>query len=298
MDAWCIIIIIVFTLITIFNIFYIFSLRSSIKEISDELDEKLKGDTNTLVSISSSDKVIKKFAYKINEQLSILRNERLKLEYGNNELKNAITNISHDLRTPLTAISGYVELMKQEDVSENSKRYLEIISERTKTMCMLTEELFQYSVTTCKMDSLEEEVVCMNDIIEESIASYYYDLEKQKIIPTIQFPDEKVFRVLDRKAFRRICDNIISNAIKYSDGDLDIKLTSDGKLTFTNSAKELDGVKIKLLFNRFFTVQTARESTGLGLSIAKLLTEKMGGNISANYDNGKLSISICFLISN
>ena len=108
-------------------------------------------------------------------------------------------------------------------------------------------------------------------------------------------PEEKVVRRLDAAALRRIFDNILSNAVKYSSGDLAVSLMPDGAVTFSNSAPSLSRVQAERLFDRFYTVETARSSTGLGLSIAKLLTEKMGGTITAEYENGHLQICIAFL---
>ena len=95
-------------------------------------------------------------------------------------------------------------------------------------------------------------------------------------------------------AVRRVFDNILSNAARYADGDFSVKLTAEGKILFSNHAANLSRVGVERLFERFFTVQTAKESTGIGLSIAKVLTEKMGGNIDAAYSAGYLSIQVIF----
>lgn len=106
-----------------------------IREMSaEELEEKLELDTNTLLSISSGDRAVRMLAARINAQLRGLRKERLRLQNGDAELKTAITNISHDLRTPLTAICGYLDLLEQENHTENSRHYLAVIRERTDAM--------------------------------------------------------------------------------------------------------------------------------------------------------------------
>ncbi len=106
-----------------------------IREMSaEELEEKLELDTNTLLSISSGDRAVCMLAARINAQLRGLRKERLRLQNGDAELKTAITNISHDLRIPLTAICGYLDLLEQENHTENSRRYLAVIRERTDAM--------------------------------------------------------------------------------------------------------------------------------------------------------------------
>lgn len=103
-------------------------------------------------------------------------------------------------------------------------------------------------------------------------------------------PEQAVARQLDAAALRQVFDNILSNAVKYADGDLAVSLLPDGTATFSNSAPSLSRVQAERLFDRFYTVETARDATGLGLSIARLLVEKMGGGITANYENGRLHI--------
>lgn len=269
-------------------------LRHSIREVAEELDEKLKTDTNTLISISTGDQAVQTLAAQINEQLAALRRERLRLQNGDAELKAAVTNMSHDLRTPLTAICGYLDLLEREPHSDNSKRYLAVMRERTDAMCALTQELFQYSVITSTADKLILQPVCLNDLLEQCLAGFYGALTGRGITPEIQMPEQAVIRKLDAAATRRVLENILSNAVKYSDGDLCVSLTVQGKVTFTNHAANLGSVQVERLFDRFYTVETARHASGLGLSIAKLLTEQMGGSITANYYDGMLSISVSF----
>lgn len=269
-------------------------LRHSIREVAEELDEKLKTDTNTLISISTGDQAVQTLAAQINEQLAALRRERLRLQNGDAELKAAVTNMSHDLRTPLTAICGYLDLLEREPHSDNSKRYLAVMRERTDAMCALTQELFQYSVITSTADRLILQPVCLNDLLEQCLAGFYGALTGRGITPEIQMPEQAVIRKLDAAATRRVLKNILSNAVKYSDGDLCVSLTVQGKVTFTNHAANLGSVQVERLFDRFYTVETARHASGLGLSIAKLLTEQMGGSITVNYYDGMLSISVSF----
>lgn len=273
---------------------YLLSLRHSIREAAEELEEKLRTDTNTLISISTGDKAVRALAAQINRQLQALRRERLKLQTGSDELTTAVTNISHDLRTPLTAICGYLDLLEREPQSKKAVRYLAILRERTDAMCALTEELFRYSVITATADELGTETVCLNDVLEQSLAGAYGALSGRGITPEVRIADERVVRQLDAAALRRVFDNILSNAVKYSDGDLSVSLLPDGSVAFTNSAQALSRVQAERLFDRFYTVEAARNSTGLGLSIARLLAERMNGTITADYKDGKLRICVCF----
>ena len=294
MELWCIVLICSLALAALCLLAYLLVLRHSLREAAEELDEKLRTDTNTLISISSGDRAMQSLVTHINRQLQALRRERLRLHSGNAELPAAVTNISHDLRTPLTALCGYLDLLEQEPQTEAAARYLTVIRERTDAMRALMEELFRYSVLTATADELHTEPVCLNDVLEQSLAGFYGALSARGITPSVQLPEEKVIRPLDAAALRRVFDNILSNAAKYSDGDLAAVLAPDGKVTFSNRASALSRVEAARLFDRFYTVDSARGSTGLGLSIAKLLTEKLHGTISADYENETLRICRAF----
>lgn len=294
MELWCIVLICSLALAALCLLAYLLVLRHSLREAAEELDEKLRTDTNTLISISSGDRAMQSLVTHINRQLQALRRERLRLHSGNAELTAAVTNISHDLRTPLTALCGYLDLLEQEPQTEAAARYLTVIRERTDAMRALMEELFRYSVLTATADELHTEPVCLNDVLEQSLAGFYGALSARGITPSVQLPEEKVIRALDAAALRRVFDNILSNAAKYSDGDLAVVLAPDGEVTFSNRASALSRVEAARLFDRFYTVDSARGSTGLGLSIAKLLTEKLHGTISADYENETLRICRAF----
>ncbi len=269
-------------------------MQKSLKEICDCIQEQLFTDTNKLIWVSSNDKQIRHLAKELNKHLSELRRLRRQYENGNRELKDAVTNISHDLRTPLTAICGYLDLLELESKSEDAERYLDYISERTEAMKNLTEELFCYSVTISTKDDLSVEKVCINDILENSIASFYYPLTERGIAPALNITKNRIFRLLNKDALSRVFGNILTNAVKYSGGDLEVTLFDDGKIVFTNTAEDLDEVQVGKLFDRFYTVEAARRSTGLGLAIAKTLVEQMNGKIEAAFIDKKLSIILFF----
>ena len=270
----------------------IWLLRRSSKEIAEALSECLKTDTNSIITVSSRDKQVRRLVTELNKELKLLREEHHRFVQGDMELKNAVTNISHDLRTPLTAICGYLDMLKSEDKSPEAERYLEIIGGRAESMKQLTEELFRYSVIMTSESEPKQEQVIVNDVLEESIAGYYSILSEKKISPEIDITYKKVIRILDRSALARVFSNLINNAVKYSDGDLSVRLSDDGTTVFSNHASQLTSVQVDKLFDRFYTVEAARNSTGLGLSIARTLIEKMGGTISASLENGVLCIVI------
>ena len=270
----------------------LFLLRKTAREIEAEFAERLITDTNTLIDIPYRDKFMGRIAERLNGELRKLREERRRLQQGDLELKNAVANISHDLRTPLTAIGGYLDLLETMEKSEDVRRCVEIVRNRTEALKQLTEELFRYSVVTSAAYDDSAQEVAVNQVLEESILGFYATLQEKGITPVIRMPENRVVRKVNRAALSRIFSNLISNAIKYSDGDLDVTLTKEGKITFSNTASSLNEVETERLFDRFYTVETARRSSGLGLSISRILIEQMGGTIDAEYKDGKLRIFI------
>ncbi len=294
MNFWLLIIIAILLIIIAVLVLKIYLLQKSADEICSAFNEKIENDTNTLINISCRDRHMRKLANDMNKELKKLRADRRKFQQGDLELKEAVTNISHDLRTPLTAICGYLTLLENEEKSPAAEEYIKIISQRAQVLKQLTTELFRYSVITSTFNNDTPERLEMNSLLEESIAAHYALINQNNIVPDISITEKKVVCNLNKNALLRIFQNIISNAVKYSDGDLKIELKDSGEITFSNHAKGLDEVQVGRLFDRFYTVQTADKSTGLGLSIAKMLTQQMKGTITADYSDDVLNIHIKF----
>lgn len=292
MEIWLWTVIGIMAVIMIALLVKIHILQKAAEEIETAFADRLITDTNTLIDISSNDRYMRNLANAINKDLRKLRAERRRFCQGDRELKNAVTNISHDLRTPLTAICGYLDLLEQEEKSEAVERYIEVIRNRTEVLTQLTEELFRYSVIAAGENDGDKERVSVGAVLEESIAAFYGALCEKHITPTIRMPKEKIIRTLDCFALERVFSNLLNNAMKYSDGDLDITLSETGAITFANTAFGLNEVQVGRLFDRFYTVEAARKSTGLGLAIARTLIEQMNGTISAKYENNRLVICI------
>lgn len=292
MEFWLLVVIGILLIVIFILLIKLFFVQKTAREIDAQIAERLMTETNTLIDISYRDKTMRRLAERLNSDLRKLRKERHRFQQGDLELKSAITNISHDLRTPLTAISAYLDLLDHVEKSELAERYIKVIRNRTEALKQLTEELFCYSVITSPEYDNSVELVTINGVLEESILGFYATLQERKITPNISITENKIIRKVNRAALSRIFSNLINNAIKYSDGDLQITLTDAGEVTFSNTASNLNEVDIKRLFDRFYTVENARKSTGLGLSISRILIEQMNGTISAQYEDRKLSICI------
>ena len=268
-------------------------LRRGAKALRLGLAQKLREDTNTLLSLPCRDKELRRLASSLNEELRLLRKERLRYQQGDRELKEAVVNVSHDLRTPLTALSGYVELLKGEALSPAGQRYLSQIEDRAQAMQAMTEELFRYSLAA-EETALTLEPVDLRAAVEEALLSFYGAFQQKGVVPQLSLPQGPVTRQLDKAALSRVLGNILTNALKYSPGELAVALSPAGVLTFSNPAPGLDPVSAGRLFHRFYTVESSAQSTGLGLSIARELTQRLGGTISARWESGRLQVELTF----
>lgn len=279
-------------IVTCFLILKLIYIKLSIKDVSRSLKNILKSDTNNVITISSKDKDIRNLADELNVELKELRKQKLQYENGNQELKQSITNISHDIRTPLTAISGYIDLLKDIDENDKQEQYMQIIERKTNDLISLTNQFFDFSKTIDIGNKIKKERCSINEILEESLVNYYIIFKEKNIIPKIKITEKNIYRNIDKNTILRVFENILSNVSKYSNGDFKVILDENGKIIFSNKATSLDATTVEKIFNRYYTVENAKKSTGVGLSIAKQLIELNGGRIKAKYIKGYLIIEI------
>ena len=294
MSIYIIFLIISLVLIIILLISYIISINISIKEIEDNLDIILSNDTNRLITISTSNKRLNRLTANLNTNLRKIRKLEITYKNGNKELQESITNISHDLRTPLTAIKGYIDLIKKEKSKKKIVEYLKIIENKSEDLVILTEQLYDYSKSLDLKDKLKKEKVCINDILEDTVLSYYALIKKKNLTPEINITTKRIYRKIDKNMAIRILENIISNTIKYTDEDIKITLLDNGKIIIKNKSQALDNTTVNKIFNRYYTIESGSNTSGIGLSIAKQLVKINGGEITAKYSRGYLIVELEF----
>lgn len=274
-------------LAVIFLIKFLFAkkeLRNITKQIRDYNNKK----TNKKIDVSLSNKYIEELASEVNNLIDLHAKSVIEKQWVENELKQAVANMSHDLRTPLTSILGYIQLMEDEDVNEEDKKeYLKIAKNRTKRLQTLLNDFFELSVIESVDHNLKLEKLKMNSIVEETLINLYDRFNEKQIVPAMEIPKENINIIANESALKRVIENLVTNAIKYSDGDISIKLEkldSTVVLTISNDAKYLTKRDVELFFDRFYTADQTRlgSGTGLGLSIAKSLMKKMNGELSAS----------------
>jgi len=293
MSIWFYLVIVVL-FVLIMMLIKIIIMKCEIKNISNTLLNILKSDTNNVITINTNDRDLKNLTNILNKSLKDLRKLELEYKNGNQELKSSITNISHDLRTPLTAIRGYLDLIDSNNLNKKQIHYLKIIDNKVKDLTELTEQLFDFSKNLDVQNDIKRENICINDILEDTMVSFYELFKKHQIIPKIEICDEKIIRLLNENMLKRIFENIISNAIKYGKNDFIVKLYNNGTIEFSNKTDKIDSTSLEKIFDRYYTVKNAKKSNGIGLSIAKQLVNLNGGQIRALYKNNSLIIEIQF----
>lgn len=275
-------------------------LRRGFDELTENIEDQVSGKTQIPVTLTTSDPHARHTAEILNRELKNLDRERNEYLDGNRKVAEAVTGISHDIRTPLTAINSYLDLMADEKDEALKAQYLERIKSRTLSLSDLADELFKYSTSTdperypVQTENIVSEPIDICRVLEECILSFYAGFKKRGIEPDIEIPDEPVFVLCDKKSANRIFENIIGNAIKYANNDLKVKLDPKGQVIFSNPAPDLTPVSAAKLFDRYFTVNEGHASTGLGFSIAKELITRNNGTIEADLKDGILMITVSF----
>lgn len=286
----CLIAIIIF-LITII-IGYKREFRRINKQIIENLDEYANIKTKFV------DKDIENLVASIN--LIFDSRQKIVAEKNKNEekIREGISNMSHDLRTPLTSIMGYLQMIKSEKSSEaDKKEYMDIVEKRTKSLQQLISSFYDLSRMEGNEYNFNYKKVNLSSILCENIAVFYNDFRNNNIEPIIEIDENVKDIISDDDAINRIFSNLITNMIKHGESFVKITLKQENDMIiteFTNKATGLTAENVDKLFDRFYTVDNSRSdrNTGLGLYITKILVEKLGYNIIAQLDNEILKIKI------
>lgn len=267
-------------------------LKKSVRQVAEDFSARMRDGSDASIGAPDRGAELRLLVTTLNRELHAMRQTERKCGKSITDLNRAVANLSHDLRTPLTAIRGYLTMLSETDDPAEREKYIKVLGERTEVLQQLTEELLQYSVIVSDDHSEETEELSVNAVLAESIAGAYPMLTERGITPEISMPETPVMRTANRTEISRMFANLLTNAVRYSDGDLSVTLAVNGDVTFENAASRLDPVLAGQLFERFFTVETGTRGVGLGLSIVRTLAERMGGSAEASYANGRLAITV------
>ncbi|MQR94309.1 sensor histidine kinase [Fictibacillus phosphorivorans] len=272
-----------------------------IKRITESINEIANGKLGLTIEMEGNDE-LSKLAEDVNsmsKELSSKFEYERQLEIAKNEL---ITNISHDLRSPLTSIIGYLDLLRKGNYSgENQlKEYHDTTYSKSKQLEALINELFEYTRLTSPDVKLDIKDVDMTGLLEQLIGEYVPIFEKEDLTVVKKIPEDEVLTSIDIEKMVRVFDNLFMNAIKYSTKPSIVKATFDiqsnyAEFRLSNQTERPEVQDINQLFERFLVgdkARSEREGTGLGLAISKRIVELHGGHIRAEYMDGWLTIII------
>ncbi|MGX4601316.1 sensor histidine kinase [Faecalimicrobium sp. JNUCC 81] len=257
-------------------------------------------DTNRKFKLGYPDRNLEKLLVEINNYLEETQNYKLKYIKREEDIRKEIENISHDLRTPLTSIRGYLELIDDEDITENEKKdYIQIVEKRAKVLQNLIQDFYDLSRLENNDYNFNIEIIDINKELKEQILMFYNDFEKKNIDVDIKLEEKPMFVNLDKNAIERVFHNLIQNATKYSKSKFCISMNSTDNgiiIELKNDVDDINKEELDLLFNRFYIKDNSRsrDSSGLGLTITKFLVESMNGKIEAKLDKGYIIFKIKF----
>ncbi|MNW45979.1 Sensor histidine kinase YycG [compost metagenome] len=269
-------------------------LRRELGRITEQLYRYNERATGKKIDVALFDQKLEALAGQINRQSNLFVESEVQRKRVEKEFRQAVANISHDIRTPLTSIFGYIQLLEAESITPEEKlEYVAIVKNRTRRLQALLNDFFELSVIESLDYPLQNEKLGMTVLLSEILVGFYDSFNEINITPDIRLPEENVSVYADESAVRRVVENLLVNTVKHTTGHVEISFkrqreTAD--LTIVNDAKELAGSDVNLLFDRFYTADRTRSSqaSGLGLSIAKSLMDKMGGTLTAELDGEKL----------
>lgn len=279
---WIIIILILTVIILLARLFYV---KYQIINVTKQLKYINKNKSDNKVTCGLLNKDFEELITFVNENIEIRKQctaERIRTE---NALKGAIADMSHDLRTPLTSVIGYLQFMKLDNTTaEERKEYLNIATERAEVLKDLLNDFYTLSL----IDSADYEVklskLDLNEALRELLLKRYNEFTFRKLEMKFLIPETKITIIGDKRSVDRVIENLLSNVLKYAKNKVEISLNASDSiviLSISNDVTNLHQEDIEKLFDRFYMADKTRSGngTGLGLAIAKSLMEKMGGDI-------------------
>ena len=235
----------------------------------------------------------------INEVIDQSREVRESAQHNEMQLKETITNLSHDIRTPLTSLDGYFQLLQQSNSEEERRKYVGIIQSRISSLKEMLEEMFTYTRLQDADYELETELIDFGKCVYDTVFSFYDECQNRGIEPQVDFCGGHLFVRGNEEAVRRALQNLIRNALVHGHKGISLELFEEnGKAVFrcSNDVAHPEEIDIERVFSRFYKADSARThtSTGLGLSIAKELVERMDGEIRAELERERFVVEILF----
>ena len=273
----------------------VLSFKKALREIRKELEFTRKWNYNRQITVTLFDKDLSETAAEINRNLDFQKRLKFETEQKERALKQSVSDIAHDLRTPLTVIKGNLQLLEKEELTEQNRHYITVCSERADSMKQMADSFFELALLESDSSPAELKKTDLTELLMQFIADNEGIIRQSGLEPEIIFPEKSVFILADDIMVTRIMSNLLNNVIRYASHGFIVKLEEDGILTFKNTVR---GVlpDPKLIFDRTYRSDSSRsgKGTGLGLYIVKLLAEKQGARVFAETEENMLSVGVKF----
>lgn len=273
--------------------------RRQVRKICRQLAFKNDHRTNMRLTASLPFPELNYLIDGINEIIDLSHEIELTSLKNENDLKETITNLSHDIRTPLTSMDGYFQLLAQCETEQERLHYTDIIRRRITVLTEMLEELFTYAKLQNGAYTLELYPLDFGKCVRDTVFSFYDEFQGKNIVPRIAFCEEMMPMIGNEEALHRTIQNIIKNAAEHGNNSISFGLTSEkSEAVFRclNDVRTPDEIDTSKVFNQFYKADSARThtSTGLGLYIAKGLVERMNGRIIASLRENIFEVEIRF----
>ncbi|MDQ6110285.1 sensor histidine kinase [Enterococcus gallinarum] len=256
--------------------------------------------TNEQLRNNLPGKELNSFVANVNHLISLFKKEEQHTIRQNIEFRQEITNVSHDIRTPLTSIKGFSELLLDPQLSSSERNeYLKIIQKKTDTLLRTVNTFYEISQLESGDTALCFETFSLGELVVETILTFQADFEKKEINVKIKEDNFAKMILADKKATERLILNIIQNALRYSHNFFEISIQENERslvLEAKNDGQSISSAELAKIFDRSYTIDQSRRDgqTGLGLYIVKAIAEKQGGATQATFENGIFSLAIYF----
>lgn len=277
----------------------IWKYQRQVKDICRQLAFLMKHDSNMLIHREFDLGGIGMLSDRLNDLLELRRKEKQYYQEKETLIADTYTNLSHDIRTPLTSLDGYFQLMEACENVEEQRRYLNIIHERIHSLNEMLEELFMFTKLKNESYRLELTSCCINRILKETVFSYYDDWVRREIQPDIQITEEQLYIDGNKQGLSRIIQNVIKNGLDHGEKKIRIVLKREQNqavLRISNQVTASEQIDIEHVFDRFYKADAARSktSTGLGLSTAREFVRRMNGEIGAKIEENEFIVEMRF----
>ena len=289
--------IILFAILFFLSITALLLYRRQLRGLSEQLKD-LEPGSNQRLTCSVRDRNILFLCRLVNTYIDSQQKLVLQAREAEEELKYTIASVSHDIRTPLTGASGYMQMAEKTEDPDKRKEYCRIVRGRLKDLEQLLDQLFLYTKLTSQEISLQMEPVSLFPLVCEVLTGFYGKFQEQNREPSLDFQEEAIQIQGDSSQLKRVLGNLVSNSLSYGLGTLFI-VQKGNTLTFSNKVKDPGSIDPDQMFVRFYRGDPSRNASksshaGLGLSIARELTQAMGGKIEARLHEDILEIVLTF----